>query len=65
MLQNNIFHASLLFMGVIFKCPITVNVYNFGAILLSENTLVYQRKKRIDVRHHLIWDHVEDGTVTI
>ena len=34
-------------------------------ILILENILVYQWKKHIGVRHKLIWNYVEDGTVKI
>ena len=58
-------HELLLFMEVTFKYPITVYVDNFGDIFLSENTLVYQRAKHIDVRQQFICDYVEDVTLKI
>ena len=42
-----------------------MHVDNIGAIFLSENTSVSQQTKHIDLRHHFIWDYVEDGTVEI
>ena len=47
------------------KYPITVHVDNVGDIFLSENTLVSQRTKHIDMRHNFIFDYVEDRTVKL
>ena len=52
-------------MGVVIEYPITFHIYNIGAILISENTLVSQQTKHIDVHHHFIHDYVEGGTVKI
>ena len=52
-------HAILLFMGVVVEYPITLHVDKIGAIVLSGNTLVYQWRKHIYVRHHFIYDYVE------
>ena len=52
-------------MGVVVEYPITVNIDNVVAILLSENTLVSERMKHIDIYHHFIYDFVEDRTVKI
>ena len=40
-----------------------MHVDNVGAILIRDNILVFQRANNIDIRHHLIWDYVEDRTV--
>ena len=42
-----------------------MHVDNVGAILLSDNTYVYQHKNNIDMCHHFICDYVEDRTVEI
>ena len=52
-------------MGVVVEYPNIVHVDNFGEILLSNNTLVYQNMKYIERCHHLIWDYDEDGTAKI
>ena len=52
-------------MVVVVEYPITLQVDNVGAIFLSENKSVSQRKKHIDVRHHFIHDYVEDRTVKV
>ena len=59
------FHVILLFMGVVIEYPITFHIYNIGAILISENTLVSQQTNHIDVRHHFISDYIEDSTVKL
>ena len=50
-------------MGFVVEYTINVHVDNFGAILISDNTLVYQHTNHIDVHHHCIFDYVADGTV--
>ena len=40
------------FLGIYYACPITVNVDNMRAILLSNISNVIGRKKHIDVFHH-------------
>ena len=50
-------------MGVVVKYPITVHVDNVGSIFLSDNKLVSQWTKDIDMRHPFIREFVEYGTV--
>ena len=58
--------AILLFVGVVVEYSIAVHIDSVGAILLSENTLVSQQRKHIDIIcHHFIRDCVEDRTVRI
>ena len=42
-----------------------MHVDDVGAVLMSENTLVSHWEKHIYVRHHVIRDYIEDGTVRI
>ena len=56
-------YATLLFMEVVVKYPITVCVDNVEDILLSKNTSSSQRTKHIDVRQYFICNYVEDRTV--
>ena len=51
-------------MGYVVECPITVHIYNVGAIFLLEITSVSQQMNHIDMYHHFIHDYVEDITVT-
>ena len=43
--------------------PITVHGNNIGSIFLSENILVSQQTKHIDLYDHFIFEYVEYGTV--
>ena len=52
-------------MVVVVEYPITVQVDNVGAIFLSENTFLSQRKKHIYVHRHFIRNYFEDRTVKI
>ena len=36
---------------------------NKSAINITKNPVQHSRTKRIEVRHHFIWDHVEKGHV--
>ena len=63
MLQNTIFRAVLLFMGVLFEYPIIVHVDKVGDIFLLDNTLVSKLTNHIYMYHHLIHDWIEDITV--
>ncbi len=45
--------------------PVNVLVDNVGAIVLSENALVSQRMKHIDVCSHFFWEYIEDGIMKI
>lgn len=44
---------------------IPIHVDNEAAIRLSKNPEFHQRSKHIDLRHHFIREHVQDGTITI
>ena len=57
--------AILLFIEVVVEYPFTVNVDNIGAILLSENTSLYQHMNHIDALHTFNRDYVENGKVKI
>ena len=50
-------------MGVVVEYPINLHVDNNESIFQSENTLVSQCTKHIDVLHYFIYDHVEYGTL--
>ena len=52
-------------MGIEVSYPITVYVDNIGAIFTSENVTTSNRTKHVDVRHHFIREHVEDGIIKI
>jgi hypothetical protein len=45
--------------------PTTIFIDHRGAIDLWKDSHYLQRAKHIDIRHHLIREHVEDGTVEI
>ncbi|GBM59824.1 Retrovirus-related Pol polyprotein from transposon TNT 1-94 [Araneus ventricosus] len=51
-------------LGVLCK-QITVNVDNYSAIKLGENSLFHSRTKHIDIRHHFIRDVLEDGKIAV
>ena len=59
------FHVILLFMGVVVEYPITVNIDNIGAILLSENVSVSQHTNHIYVHCHFIWDYNDNRAAKI
>ena len=52
-------------MGIVVDYLITVHVDNVGDIFMSENTLVSQQTKHIDVCHDLIIVSVEYRTMII
>ena len=43
--------------------PTTIYSDNLGAISLSSDAVLHQRVKHIDIRHHFIRDHVDDGRI--
>ncbi len=47
------------------KYPVIVLVTNVGAIFLSENSLMSQRTKHIDVCYDFVQKYIKDGTVKI
>ena len=52
-------------MRVIVQYPITLHIDNIGAIFISGNSLVSQRKNHIDVCRHFICDYFQYRTVKI
>jgi hypothetical protein len=53
------------FLGVDIDLPIQIMVDNIGAIFLSQNQSVSQRTRHIDVRHHFVRQHIENGVVEV
>jgi hypothetical protein len=45
--------------------PVTVLVDNVGAIFLANNRTTGERTKHVDIRHHFVREHIEDGIVKI
>jgi hypothetical protein len=45
--------------------PIIVHVDNVGAIFLANNKTTSERTKHVDIRHHFVREHIEDGIVKI
>ena len=43
---------------ILIKCD------NTSAINLSKNHIQHSRTKHIDIRHHLLWDHVQNGDIS-
>jgi len=52
-------------MGIKVEIPIIVRVDNNGAIFMSENVVVSQRTKHVDVRYKFVNEFVEDGFLKI
>ena len=52
-------------MGIKVEIPIIVRVNNNGAIFMSENVVVSQRTKHVDVRYKFVNEFVEDGFLKI
>ena len=52
------------FMGVKIRLPVTVMVYNKGAIFMTDNKVV-KRNRHINTRYLLISEYVEDGIIKI
>jgi hypothetical protein len=50
-------------MGIGLKLPITVKIYNVGAIYLSNNYSLGQRTKHIDIRSNFDRELVEQGII--
>jgi hypothetical protein len=50
-------------MGIGMKLPIIVQIDNVGAIYLSNNYLLGQRTRHIDIRRHFVPEFVEDGII--
>jgi len=42
-----------------------IMVDNQGSIHLAKNPLISECAKHIDIQHHFICDHIEDGDVTL
>ena len=52
-------------MNIEVQLPITVHVYNVGAILLSKNCTTSDRTKHIDIRSSFVKEYQEDGKIII
>ena len=52
-------------MSLEFKLPITVRVYNVGAIFMSENVTTSNRTKHVNSRYRFVNEFVEDGFIEI
>ena len=55
----------LIGMGMKVKLPIVVRVDNLGAIFISENVLVSQKTKHIDIRYRFVQEFVFDGFIKV
>ena len=53
------------FLGVKVAYPVVVRVDNMGAIFIANNEGMGQRTKHIDMKHHFVREHVEDGILKI
>jgi hypothetical protein len=47
------------------KIPVTIYCDNQSAIALAKNDTFHQRTKHIDIRYHLIREHVAAGIITM
>ena len=47
------------------KGPTVMHQDNQGTIAFSKNPRVHKRTKHIDVKHHMIREHIEDGTIAV
>jgi hypothetical protein len=64
--QGLFLHSVLEELGVLFKLPTTIYSDNNSAIALAHNRKQnHGRTKHINIRHHFIREHVEDGTFII
>jgi hypothetical protein len=52
-------------LGIIVKIPIKIYMDNIGAIHLVNNRKTGNRTKHIDIAHHFIREHIEDGVVEV
>ena len=55
----------LIGMGMKVKLPIVVRVDNLGAIFKSENVLVSQKTKHIDIRYRFVQEFVFDRFIKV
>ena len=44
---------------------IPINCDNTSAINLSKNPIQHSRTKHIDIRHHFLRDHVQNGVISL
>ena len=44
---------------ILIKCD------NTSAINLSKNPIQHSRTKHIDIRHYFLWDHVQNGDISL
>ena len=54
-----------IFMGVIAEYLINVHVDNLGSIFISENALIYQRTKEIEIHNHFLQECIEYSMVKV
>ena len=47
------------------KLPVTVQVDNVGAIIMSKNISTLNRTKHVDIRTQFVNEYVEDGIIKI
>jgi hypothetical protein len=47
------------------KTPSIVRVNNVGAVFMTENVSMSGCTKHIDVRHHYVWEFVQEGFIKI
>ena len=52
-------------MGVRVRRPCVIYEDNTAAIKIANNATAIKRTKHIDVRHHFLREHVEQGTITL
>ncbi len=59
------YHSFLEELGYTFDDPIPLHGDNKGAIDLALNPVTGRRSKHIEIRHHVIREYVERGTITL
>ena len=52
-------------MSIEVKLPITVRLYNVGAIFMSENVTTSNRTNHVNTRYRFVNEFVEDGFIEI
>ena len=55
----------LRFMGIRVRRPCVVYEDNSAALKIANNATAIKRTKHIDVRHHFLREHVDQGTIVI
>ena len=59
------FYMLLRTMGIKIRKPIVVYEDNRSTLKIATNATALKRTKYIDIRHHFLREHVEQGTITI